>query len=93
MLTGKFLAMAAMSGIMCSAAMAQNTYISGPRGTVVITRSVPTAPTFYKELRSDAEIAAREQAWEARCKPTLSAPNELGVRHYLYAAPGCQYGD
>lgn len=34
----------------------------------------------------------RHTKWLAYCKPELSAPNANGVRHYIYAKPGCEHG-
>jgi hypothetical protein len=47
----------------------------------------PQAPT-EQEL---AEIRERERRWQARCRPLIQQ-DDLGVRRYVYAAPGCEYG-
>jgi hypothetical protein len=53
------------------------------------------AVQYLPRLSAQEEAArdARIAEWEARCKPTLSEPNELGVRHYRYAAKGCEHGN
>jgi len=38
-----------------------------------------------------AEARAREQQWQARCRPYIWQ-DELGVRRYGYAEPGCDVG-
>jgi hypothetical protein len=38
-----------------------------------------------------AESRAREARWVARCKPQLRS-DRYGVNRYVYAAPGCEYG-
>jgi hypothetical protein len=90
----RLLTLALLLGL-TAAAHAQTTIISGPRGTVHIfsPRPRPQQPMFAPDLRTPAEIAARTEAWEARCRPTLSAPDKLGVQRYVYAAPGCEFGD
>jgi hypothetical protein len=43
---------------------------------------------------SDAEVAEsrhREQRWLALCRPEIQQ-DRYGVEHYVYAAPGCEYG-
>lgn len=90
-----------------SVANAQTTTITrSPGQTVIETRPLPgymTGPVnpgpfiVYVPKPTDEDIArsrAREAAWRERCNPTLSAPDpNTGVRRYLYAAPGCEFGD
>jgi hypothetical protein len=38
-----------------------------------------------------AESRERERRWVARCRPHLR-PDAHGVNRYVYAAPGCEYG-
>lgn len=38
-----------------------------------------------------AESREREARWAARCKPQLRH-DRYGVSRYVYAAPGCEYG-
>lgn len=38
-----------------------------------------------------AESREREARWVARCKPQLRH-DRYGVNRYIYAAPGCEYG-
>jgi hypothetical protein len=42
----------------------------------------------------DRAIAkAREEAWVARCKPTIGEPGDDGMRRYHYAAKNCEFGE
>ena len=45
-------------------------------------------PLTEQEL---AEIREREELWQARCRPLIQQ-DDFGVRRYVYAAPGCEYG-
>jgi len=38
-----------------------------------------------------AEMRERERRWFARCRPLLRT-DAYGVNRYVYAAPGCEYG-
>ncbi len=38
-----------------------------------------------------AETRERERRWAARCRPLLRT-DAYGVNRYVYAAPGCEYG-
>lgn len=43
---------------------------------------------------SEADVAEsrhREQLWLALCRPAIRQDRH-GVEHYIYAAPGCEYG-
>ncbi len=48
---------------------------------------IPVQPT--KEEAAAAE--QRERQWAARCRPSLRQ-DRYGVSHYVYAAPGCEFG-
>ncbi len=61
--------------------------VSVRRGSVPNPHIIPVQPTTE-------EIAAaeqRERQWVARCRPSLRQDN-YGVSHYVYAAPGCEFG-
>src|SRR5262245_25345129 len=44
-----------------------------------------------RDEREQAEAAARERQWLARCRPTVRY-DQYGVGRYWYAAPGCEHG-
>jgi hypothetical protein len=50
-------------------------------------RHVP-APLSEAEV---AESRRRERGWLALCRPVIRQ-DRYGVEHYVYAAPGCEYG-
>jgi hypothetical protein len=50
-------------------------------------RYVP-APHSEAEV---AEMRQREQGWLALCRPQV-LQDRYGVEHYVYAAPGCEFG-
>jgi hypothetical protein len=67
------------------------------RGYSCVTRSGPAvdpnirhAPAPRDE-REQAEAAARERKWLARCRPIVRY-DEYGVGRYWYAARGCEHG-
>jgi hypothetical protein len=41
--------------------------------------------------QEEAESAARERQWAARCHPVVKQ-DQYGVGRYQYAAPGCEFG-
>ena len=46
------------------------------------------------EIRGEREIAEadeRDRRWVARCRP-IARHDAYGVKHYQYAAAGCEYG-
>jgi len=46
-------------------------------------------PPISAEERAAAE--ARDRRWVERCRPVIRE-DEFGVRRYVYAARGCEYG-
>ena len=50
----------------------------------------PPAPRVPTEQEL-AEARERERLWTERCRPAIR-PDEFGVRRYVYAAAGCEFG-
>lgn len=44
-----------------------------------------------RDPQEEAESAARERQWAARCHPVVKQ-DQYGVGRYQYAAPGCEFG-
>ena len=58
------------------------------RGTGGIPGVVLWTPRTEKEA---AEATERDRLWLARCRPTTEH-DQYGVKHYRYAAAGCEFG-
>lgn len=61
---------------------------------VTVRRDAAPNPHIIPVQPSKEEIAAaeqRERQWVARCRPSLRQ-DPYGVSHYVYAAPGCEFG-
>lgn len=66
------------SGAVCAGALRRG----APNTHVIHLRSAPP---------DEEEVAARDRAWEQRCRPSL-VYDRNGVGRYVYAARGCELG-
>ncbi len=66
----------------------------GSFSCVTVWRDSAPNPHVIRVQPSKEEVAAaeeRERQWVARCRPS-TRQDQYGVSHYVYAAPGCEFG-
>ena len=62
-----------------------------------VTRWAPAVDPYVRQIPEPADPAekaareARDHKWLARCHPVI-VRDRLGVGHYRYSAPGCEFG-
>jgi hypothetical protein len=44
------------------------------------------------DVEDSPEAITRRREWRARCKPNIVQDPKTGIRHYMYAAKGCEFG-
>jgi len=86
-----------LSSVLLIAAARADVYINTPGGDITIGTFIPFGPAkimHVPEPTSQAdrdETEAREREWLKVCAPTFRR-DKLGVMHYVFKKPGCEYG-
>lgn len=65
---------------------------SGPGGAIIVAPLGSSAPHIIHVPPGTFPVnPIHDVRWLARCRPHLEM-GKLGVQHYVYAKPGCEYG-
>jgi hypothetical protein len=68
--------------------------LAAPFSCVGVGTSMPSCVSLPQTEQASVWVRdpARERAWVARCNPQIEI-GLYGVKHYVYSAVNCEYGD